>query len=125
MRDRQHAVMVHLVESPQTTGASDQQRLVRDAKSAHRRKSGDTFMIGLSLSEVEQSGREVLSAALSGTSRRLSQCVREALARQQRIELAQQKETLEFALLGGELGYWEWDLVTGEVRDVLCTVQPD
>lgn len=76
-----------------------------------QRKSGETFMIGLSLSEVEQSGRKFYC----GIIRDLTQVIaaREALAAQ-RIELAQQKETLEFALKGGELGYWEWDLVTGD-----------
>ena len=70
-----------------------------------RRKDGTEFPIEISLSAIKQRGSTFFCAV-----------IRDVTAQKaQRDEVAQQKETLEFALEGGEIGFWTWDLKTGEV----------
>lgn len=78
---------------------------------AHHR-SGRRFCVNLSLSELTQGGKRYYCGIVRDLTHTIE--TREALASQS-AELTRQKENLEFALQGGDLGFWEWDLVTGEV----------
>ena len=70
-----------------------------------QRKNGEEFNVEISVSEFKQGGRKYFS----GTVRDMTD------SKKAQFELAMQKETLEFALDGGELGFWKWNLDTGSV----------
>lgn len=67
-----------------------------------RRKSGEAFVIDISVSEVTEGGRHYFC----GIVRDMTEII------ESRNVVKKQKETLEFALEGGDLGLWDFDLRT-------------
>ena len=88
-----------------SSSALDASRIIgRGRELKARRKSGELFNIEISVSEILQDGQTFYCGFLRDMTHAVSQ----------RRELQQQKNTLELALDGGELGLWDWDIETDQ-----------
>ena len=67
------------------------------------RKGGEEFFIEISVSEFYQGEIRYFGATIRDISEQ----------RRAQVELVRQKEKLEFALEGGGLGIWQWDIKSG------------
>ncbi|HBJ94487.1 MAG TPA: hypothetical protein DDZ43_16560, partial [Hyphomonadaceae bacterium] len=67
------------------------------------KKGGDEFFIEISVSEFYQGEARYFGATVRDIGEQ----------RRAKVELVSQKEKLEFALDGGGLGIWQWDIQTG------------
>ena len=71
-----------------------------------RRKSGEEFVIDMSVSEIMEGGRHYFCGILRDMTETLKS----------RNALKEQKDTLEFALESGELGLWDINPIAGTLR---------
>ncbi len=70
-----------------------------------RKANGEEFSIEISVSEFKQAGKTYYSGIVRDMT----------AAKRAQQQIQYQKETLELALDGGELGLWDWNVLTGHV----------
>jgi PAS domain S-box-containing protein len=86
-------------------GMLEQQGRIRDQEIAFRCKTGKTFIGLLSVEIIEISGKEQLFSLIYDIT----------ALRQAEEELRASQEQLALVLEGSEVGFWDWNIVTGEV----------
>jgi PAS domain S-box-containing protein len=97
--------MTDLSAQPEQTARAPRLRVGKVASRRHLRKDGTVFPVELSLTYYDQQGRQLCFVS--------SRDITERVQAMRKLET--EKQRLELALWGADLGMWDWHIPSGEV----------